>query len=68
MAEEVGQECREFLSQNVSHYDDLSKDDAKAALVHAFRKHAFAKGWDDVDFHVNSEQLAIDEIEKHRGG
>jgi len=67
MSEQVGESCRQYMAENVASHDDLSEADAVIALEVGFRRFARdQEGWDDIDFHVDTNGFAKDAIKKYR--
>lgn len=67
MADQIADDCRQYVGQIVASYDGQPEDEAVAAMAVSLRRHAEQLGWEPLDFHVNVEAIARDGLRKHRG-
>lgn len=66
MADQIADECRQYVAENASSYDDQAEDQAIEAMSAGLHRHAVESGWDLIDFHVDVEAIVREGLRMHR--
>ncbi len=68
MAENVAEECRQYVSKNANNVSTLTEIDAVEFLYKGFLDHSAALGWvgAEEDFQIPARALVREELRKYR--